>query len=286
MKTFKDFLARARHFSWDHDNDLEHHDDKKEDRRERFSWDKNDLEHHKDQLKEYTHDNPLKKTKNIRKLETKFDHDQFREHKAGFNDDEQAAFRAYKIRSKQLNTALRQKKHDNLEEHHVKQTQHLDHVTSHRIHSDMTLFRGGLKKGQDHTNFPVGHEFTDHGYTSTAVKHLMAREVFANRPVRKTGENRWEMYHKPIVHVIHAPKGTKGHFVDVKDINENGKQVKAKHPNSDEDEFILHRGTRFKVTHHSETDDAHYIHSKIISQRPIPIKGHKTQLNLSLKPPK
>jgi ADP-ribosyltransferase exoenzyme len=135
---------------------------------------------------------------------------------------------------------------------------HLDNATNHRTVEPHTVFRGG-HPGDIH-RFPIGHEFTDHGYSSTSFNMHTARgfaktkNVNAHKPEGDTYGNR---KFKDIVHVIHAPEGTRGHYLDI-DPN--------RHSNSSEAEFLLHRGTKFKVTHHSEDSNTHYIHSRIIKQ--------------------
>lgn len=139
-----------------------------------------------------------------------------------------------------------------MEEHHLDDhIHHLDNITNHRTVEHHTVFRGG--QPGDSTKFPVGHEFTDHGYISTSFRPATAR-FFADR--HPTGKHQIQKNH---VHVIHVPKGSRGHFFDV-----HGDQ--SDHNNSSENEFVLQRGTRFKVTHHSEDDTNRYIHSRVVKQ--------------------
>ena len=167
------------------------------------------------------------------------------------------------------------------------QIAHLDSVTNHPTPEHHTVFRGGHPG--DYDKFPVGHEFTDHGYTSTSFKHGVAQSFADSSAKKKHAKRDWTS--KKIVHVIHVPKGSKGHYFDTgsthayehyKDEDYDGTSG-HEYSNSHEKEFVLHRGTRFKVTHHSESPDTHYIHSRVVSQGQYPRmnmkvmqgKGHK-----------
>lgn len=138
---------------------------------------------------------------------------------------------------------------------------HLDNVTNFRTPEHHTVYRGGLPK--DKTHFPIGHEFTDHGYTSTSFRKDVAHS-FANHHIKKKH-----------VHVIHVPKGSRAHYFDVQG-------HEANHGNTEEHELVLHRGTKFKVTHHSEDDNTHYIHSRVVKQG----IRHKFNLHSKQRKPK
>jgi len=129
---------------------------------------------------------------------------------------------------------------------------HLDKVTSHKTVEDHTTFRGGIP-GDEH-RFPVGHEFTDHGYTGTSFRHHVANEFGKSSTKYVKGK-----ISKPIIHVVHVPKGSMAHYLDVKGPD-------SEHSYHREKELLLHRGTRFKVTHHTETDRHHYIHIRVKKQ--------------------
>lgn len=134
---------------------------------------------------------------------------------------------------------------------------HLDSATNHRTVEHHVVFRGGHPG--DKTKFPIGHEFTDHGFISTSFSHHTAKGFSKAYPTKKDAHGYAEKKHKDHVHVIHVPKGSRGHYFDV-----NGED--SDHSNHTEKEFVLHRGTKFKVTHHSEDPHAHYIHSRIVKQ--------------------
>jgi hypothetical protein len=145
---------------------------------------------------------------------------------------------------------------DDWQEHHIEDhVHHLDKVTNHRTVEHHTVYRGGFKG--DKTKFPIGHEYTDHGYASTSFHRSTAKSFAKEHKVGKDSEG-WDKY-KSHIHVIHVPKGSRGHYLDVQGDDSN-------HSNSEEKEFLLHRGTRFKVTHHSEDGSHHYIHSRVVKQ--------------------
>lgn len=137
--------------------------------------------------------------------------------------------------------------------HLDRHVENLDNITNHRTVEDHKVFRGGIPG--DPEKFHIGHEFTDHGYVSTSFSHDTAH-YFA-----QSGGNK----RKKVIHVIHVPKGSRAHFFDV------GARVahegEPEHwGNSHESELVLQRGTRFKVTHHSEDANSHYIHSRVVKQ--------------------
>lgn len=131
---------------------------------------------------------------------------------------------------------------------------HLDNVTNHRTVEHHVVFRGGIPG--DKTRYPIGHEYTDHGYSSTSFLRKKAINFAKTHNVGMGGSS---YKYKAHIHVIHVPKGSRGHYLDVQ--GENGK-----HAYSSEKEFLLHRGTRFKVSHHSEDENNHYIHSRVVKQ--------------------
>ncbi len=240
MKTFKKFSKqknRSNRFSWDHD-DLEHHGIKEslEEKKQlnQFSSDKG------------THKNPRfipANTYSSINNVSGFEHNEngFIDHHESLSDDHIHHLRKYKEDS-EVNPALRNHDRDYMT-YHDDHIDALDHITSHKLDAPMRLFRGQSNAKPHH--FPVGHEFTDHGYTSTSTSKQTASGFSYN------SDNP-----KGIIHVIHAPKGTKGHYFDHEETE-----------NDHENEIVLHRGTRFKVTHHEADSQYHYIHSRVISQR-------------------
>jgi hypothetical protein len=229
---------------------------------DKFIWRDGDIEHHRtdESLVEYTHDdpNPLKKKVKITTPKKGSpEHDSFMVHHNDLEPEHKKARDDYKKGSSTINNHLRENdgtvkaytpEHQNYLEHRHQKIKLLDHVTSHKIEHHHTVYRGGIPHNEK--KFPVGHEFTDHGYVSTSFRPRIATG-FVDGSDSKTS------YGKKIVHVIHVSPGTKGHYIDV---NNDSAAHKGEH------ELLLHRGTRFKVTHHSEGPDAHYIHSRVVSQ--------------------
>lgn len=261
---------------------------------DKFTWRKGDIEHHRadESLVEYTHDQPKQKETHFspdtspegESHRNQDSVDSFKAHHKTLKDSHMKAIDDYKTSSSSFNHYMRHHKLRNTStdaqlqkdglspakiaahradeketiNHYHKSAKLLDHVTSHKIEHHHTVFRSGVPG--DEKTFPVGHKFTDHGYTGTSF-HEHVAGGFANQksaishdhPTYKKTYNR-----KRIVHVIHISPGTKGHYLNVdKDV-----------PLPREKELLLHRGTKFKVTHHTEGGDYHYIHSRVIGQHP------------------
>ncbi len=233
---------KVTHHSTDGDNHYIHSrviSQRGDDRGKRFSWDHDDLEHHgiKESLEERTIDSTPA---------GEVDKKEFLNHHKQLPIEQKHSIFNYKSGDNYpINTSLRGRQYiPSMHKHKIKS---LDKVTSHQTNQSFKVYRGGKEdKKKNIERFPVGHEFTDHGYTSTSFSKKIAKKHFA--PTQNG---------KSVIHVIHVPKGTKGHHFD----------ADSAHPFSHEDEYVLHRGTRFKVTHHTEDDDTHYIHSRVIKQR-------------------
>jgi hypothetical protein len=130
-------------------------------------------------------------------------------------------------------------------------TKHLDHVTSHKTSHDFHAYRAF--GGHDVSHLEQGDIIHDKGYTGTSlqtsVPHSIARhEASIRSSVHKT---------HGVVAYIHIPKGTKGYYLD----HHSGTY-------SHEKEFLLHRGTHFKVTGHSHDPETniHYVHMTVHKQ--------------------
>ena len=139
----------------------------------------------------------------------------------------------------------------------------MDYNTSIKTKEPMHMFRGMSNKSFPVLHMEPGTEFTDHGYTSGSIDKATAHAWGGVNPAlggdKKTG------YHT--VAKINIPAGTKGHLLDLpgheSHINEEG-------------EFTLHRGTTFKVSHHTVHTDAegrnyHIIHMDVVGQHAAPI---------------
>jgi hypothetical protein len=268
---------------------------------DKFCWGQNDVEHHSDSLHEFklAKDAPgnlanpkenvgFSNDTNTEPQEGSAAHKDFHEHANSLSDDEHYAVREYKADSSSINGPLRKaiKQHKQLKKAKYKDDKltakkmvgdppkesnfynnsvvphygryaeehipHLDKVTSHKTVEDHITFRGGIP-GDEH-RFPVGHEFTDHGYTGTSFQHYVAHDFSKTSTKHEPGKKS-----KPIIHVVHVPKGSMAHYLDVKGPD-------SAHSYHREKELLLHRGTRFKVTHHTESDTHHYIHIRVKKQ--------------------
>lgn len=222
----------------------------KSSRIKRFCWKPDDLEHHGVLHEEA----PVSVVPKIEHA----DLSQFKDHIKAINKDSTALshLRKYKIHSDSLNEKLRKDK-PIPEKHYEKslaskeQVDSLDKITSHKLTSPMTVFRGAQgRHAPSAKKFKtVGHEFTDHGYTSTSTSPGMAAEFSE----------------KEHVFAIHLKPGDKAHHFDA-------------HPNSNsyESEIVLHRGTRFRVAGHSKISVKgvpHKVtHLHVVSQNPRKVK--------------
>ncbi len=207
-------------------------------RNNRFAWGDDDLEHH---------DSVIKEDLLVEKVEKKIppEINQFSQHK--LDRKHVTALKSYKDKS-DINEPLRKNKGLYSDEHqHVK---YMDHVTSFKLKEPLTVYRGayGHHSASAKKFKQKGHEFTDHGFTSTSLKKEVAR-TFSSR-----GK-------KSHIFAIHLKPGDKGYHLD-----------RHKNYHEKEHEVLLHRGTRFKVTHHSEDDKNHITHLSVVSQEARPLK--------------
>lgn len=117
---------------------------------------------------------------------------------------------------------------------------HMDHATHHKTTKDMTVWRGF--KHEQARELEPGTHHKDHGYISTSINSHIAERFGGHL----TGTKH--------IAKIHVPAGTKGHYVGREPAGEN--------------EFILHRGTTFKVHHHSYDSEKkiHTVHMSVHSQ--------------------
>jgi hypothetical protein len=117
----------------------------------------------------------------------------------------------------------------------------MDHITSHKTSQPLTTYRGVHDKTM--IDLPVGHKFTDHGFTGTTIRPSIATKF-------GTGD-------EGHIFRIHSPAGTKMHYLDM-------------HPNNydNEREVNLNRGTKFKIMKRSKTETGqHVIDLHVVGQR-------------------
>ncbi len=149
----------------------------------------------------------------------------------------------------------------------------MDPITNHPMKHNTILYRSF----QDHSHdmmrtLKMGDTFTDHGYIGTTTNPKVAKQ-FA-QPIRVPGTEHqhvgntdsWTHHYAE----IHAPAGTRGHYLD----------MHGGHSHDEENEVLLHRGTKFQVTHHTEHmgDDAYG--GKHVDGKPVQYKFHVTHLRV------
>jgi hypothetical protein len=132
------------------------------------------------------------------------------------------SIRNYKGSSTPYNSQLRSgklDKHGTMQRH----IENMKHVTSHVNPKPQTSYRGDNMT----THLPVGHTFTDKGFTGTSLKPSIAGNTDWSR-----GGN---------VFAIHAPKGAKSYYLD-------------RHENSTdhEKELTYHPDTHYQVIGHTK----------------------------------
>ncbi len=139
-------------------------------------------------------------------------------------------------------------------EGHEKHVEHLDSLTSHETHKPVSVYRG---VHHSFRSLPVGTHIEDKGYTGTSAHRHVAERFGVNGEEHKDGK---VIYHNTVAH-IRLPKGTKGAYLPNHNASSRFKQ---------EGEFLMHRGSKFKVTGHSHTVEQdeenpnHYHHFHVV----------------------
>ena len=264
MINFKSFLTEAK---------------KKKTRKDRFTWKEGDVtvtkakglkeaeEHHgtweNPRTDHVTHRDEDKPHWNDYKHQTN-NHEKYRKeteehlsseaekHAKTFSDEHHAARKYYKADSGEINMAHRHIPQEHLAEHIKEKTKNLDHITSQKTSKDMHVYRGF--SGHEIHKLQHGDTVHDKAYVSTSVSHATARQLFASAHPTKYDTTT----HKHVLAKIHVPAGTKGYHIDHHE----------DHENAGESEFLLHRGTHFKVTGHSHdpATHTHYVHMTVHHQ--------------------
>jgi hypothetical protein len=134
----------------------------------------------------------------------------------------------YKEDSSDFNTPLRKGKKPN-SRGDAQNIENMKHVTSHRMTAPQMSYRGDNMREK----LPVGHKFTDRGFTGTSLKPSVA------------GNTNWSNNNN--VFVIHAPKGAKGYHLD-----------RHKDHNVEESEVTYHPDTHYQVIGHTEHKNPDY----------------------------
>lgn len=154
----------------------------------------------------------------------------------------------YKDNSVKFNRHLRENSiaylvsHQNFKDH----IKNLDDITSYRIKKPLLVYRGFGHDDNDMKkihSLPRGRIIHDLGYTGTSLSPAIAyiNGTSGKSPVLKNIEN-FPMNVKHIAQ-IHLPTGTHGFYIDG---IEHDRPLLRK-----ENEFLLHRGSSFRVLGHS-----------------------------------
>lgn len=237
LRSFSDFMTRSGHLVWGPSdvrwlNSEEAQDD---------SIDV--LEHHRLGDGDYPRFSPFSKD----------EIDRQRSHRRSFSTIEEVARKAYKNNSTSVNHRLRHgvpspylPRNDG--DSFIK---HLDRITSLPLSEPVTLYRGFNLEFPIHRLRP-GDSFVDHGFVGTSRKFdAVKQHGYPHLDPKKD-----PVYDYPqlgtegplkgmtTLAVIHAPEGTRGHLLD---IHENEKSKSPGEIFGDEHEFLLGRGTRFRV---------------------------------------
>lgn len=217
----------------------------KKSRSKRFAWKDDEIEHHeKQQIKESNLNIPKIASDHINQLK------EWRKHGESLNDQHVTHLYGYKMGS-EINHKIVNKHPLSLRDiDHIK---HLDHVTSHKTKFPVTVYRG-YDSEHENSKFPVGHEFTNNGYTSTTLKKKIASSFSDGDSLKK-----------PTIFKIKITPGTRAHHVDchTKQTDKNDSDETHKHninPHPHEEEVLIGRKQKFKVTGHSEDLKYKYIH--------------------------
>jgi hypothetical protein len=165
---------------------------------------------------------------------------QFEKHHATFTPEHHEAISAYKHGLGDVNVPLRNKRNHS----HHETLEALDHVTSNPLTHELDVYRGHHRDWEPH-KMPVGHEHTDRGYTGTTLDPEIAKR-----------HGSYNDQHRKVYSHIHLKSGDKGHYLDQDD----------KKNYHSEKEFLISRGTRYKVLGHSEHPNAHVVHLGVVSQ--------------------
>lgn len=280
MRSFRDHSERGCHLAW-RPEDLEHHlteelggipapsdygtykppstpDHLRADR-----LPKSDVDHHTDSIMRNDH------LEHFKGVDSKL------------SDEHREAVSDYKWSSEPINSPLRsgrreghllipnvpgrrvfdEKNHREAVKSHLNKVESLDSVTGHRVPFDMHVYRGWQNVPMHHLE--PGREFTDHGYTGTSTKRSIANSFAGLHHGTSWGHP--HLAGRSIISQIHVPAGTRGHFLDADpDASAHSK----------ESEFLLHRGTRFRVEGHRLVGDRlHVVDLSIVGQHPKQLRS-------------
>ena len=154
--------------------------------------------------------------------------------------DSSDAVADYQMDSSRLNEPLRANR--GLSDKHNEQRDNLDHVTNYPLKHDTVMYRGSSAAFQ---HLPKGSEFKDKAYTGTSTDPRIAK-YFGYKSEGDT--------HKTVARIF-LKKGQKGAYLP----HSKPKATEENRLHSDgldrEKEFLLPRGTHYKVIGHSTHKD-------------------------------
>lgn len=209
----------------------------------RFVWKNSDLEHHS--MNEDINTNIANRLKQTKAWEN---------HSKTLDNEHIYHVFGYKNNS-DINYKLHHK--ERLNPSDIEHIKILDHVTSHKTEHPVEVYRGFEPEDyESHKIYEPGHEFTHRGYTSTTFNKKIAAKF---SPADSTTG-------KPTLFKINLPLGSNAHYVDTHKTSEvSYKGVSMINPHPHEQEVLLKRKQRFKVTGHSEDNNYKYIHINAIN---------------------
>lgn len=232
---------RRKRFQWG-EGDVTIDKTPQRDRKDRFCWKGDEIVRSEKPVNEEAAPKSISHIEDLQKTRGSDHEDEFAEHAKSFSNDHLKHIGMYK-NSSAINDFLRSG--STLYESHRDHIEHLDHVTSHVLTKPMTVFRGFQEKSAEFHAMAPGTEFHDNGFVSTSVSPHVVSTNFGYGKVISNGvmfEN-----HKHIAQ-IHVPAGMRAYHLD----RHSGSN--PYHNNGSEEEVLLPRNTRFRVTGHS-----HYV---------------------------
>lgn len=189
---------------------------------------------------------------NDRLKKTLLQRGEFEDYHATLKPSHLEALKSYKNNSSSFNEQLRY----GLDHDYKEKISKLDEITSHPVEQSFHVYRG-IRNEFSPSQLKTGRLIHDKGFTSTTLDPDIST-IFS----RKKKHSNPNIYQN-IISKIYVPAGTKGHLLDMPDVMLR-----------DEQEFLLRRGTHFKVLGHSLHHDRtkhliHVVHMKVLHQDDI-----------------
>lgn len=258
---------------------------KEESARDRLTWKKGDVEVENPELREdslgdhplgveHAHENKTELEEHEPSADDREYFDNY--HNRELDSDHRSVINMYKSDSGPFNRSLRKStksqgsivpsksSHYTDSQTHaanLKNIKMMQEVTSHPTPSHMTVFKGVDADAGFHMMKP-GQHFIDHGFAGTSFDPKMSLNEFSG-----TNSDHRNLSGRKILAKIHVPAGSQGHFLD----------VDQNHRLSHEKEFLLQRGSRFRVNGHYTSEipaggdfdhRAHVIDMTLVGQHP------------------